>query len=76
MSTLGVSVTSPGLLEIPGNLELRKRAGVADLTVNNVGVMGLMGDVDAGLTCDTSGHDVLCTDCIRRSLRRDLRADL
>ena len=60
----------------PSNLELSKKMGVNGPTVNNVDLAGLVGDVDAGLTCDMSYHDVLCTDRIRRGLQRDLRADL
>jgi len=76
LSTFSVPVTPYDLLGTPGNLELRKRTGVSGPTVNNVDLAGLVGDVDASLPCDTSGHDVLCTDRIRRSLRRDLRAYL
>ena len=60
----------------PDNLKLRKRTGVSGLNVNHVDLAGLVGDVDAGLTCDTSSHDVLRTDRIRGSLRKDLRVDL
>ena len=57
-----VPVTSYGLLGTPGNLGLRKRTGVSGLNVNNVDLVGLVGDVDAGLTCDTFSHDVLYAD--------------
>ena len=46
------------------------------LNANNVGLAGLVGDVDADLTCDASGHDVLRVDRIWGSLYRDLRANL
>ena len=35
------------LLETPGNLGLRKRRGMARLAFNDVGLAGLVGDVDA-----------------------------
>jgi len=57
-----------GLLGTPGNLELRKRKGVAKLAFNDVGLAGLMGDVDVGLTCDAANHDALCTGHLWRSL--------
>ena len=34
----------------PRNLELRKRTGVSGLTVNNIDLAGLIGDIDVGLT--------------------------
>jgi len=64
------------LLGTPGNLELRKRTGVARMTINNVGLMDLVRDVDVGVTCDMTSHDALCTDHVRGSIRRDPRADL
>ena len=45
-------------------MRLRKRMGVSGLNVNNVDLAGLVGDVKAGLMCDTSGHDALCTNHI------------
>ena len=68
LSMFNIPVRPYGLLGIPGNLRLRKRVGVSRLNVNNVDLAGLVGDVDVGLTCDTSGHDVLCIDRIRGSL--------
>ena len=59
-----------------GKLELRKRKGVAGLTINNVDLAGLVRDIDAGLTCDMASNDALCTGHIWRSLWRDPRADL
>ena len=76
LSTFGILVTLYGLLGTPDNLELRKRKGVAGLTFNNVGLAGLVGDIDAGLTCDAASNDALCTGHLQRSLRRDLRTDL
>jgi len=49
---------------------------VAGLTFSNVSLVGLVGDVDAGLMCDAANNDALCAGCLRRSLRRDLRTDL
>ena len=59
------------LLGIPGNLELRMRKGVVGLTFNNVGLAGLVGDIDAGLARDAANNDALCAGHVRRSLRRD-----
>jgi len=55
LSTFDIPVTLYGLLGTPGNLELRKRKGIAGLTVNNVGLTGLVRDVDVGFTCDIAG---------------------
>ena len=74
--TFGIPVMLYGLLETSGNLEVRKRKGVAGLTFNNVGLAGLVGDVDAGLTCDAASNDALCAGRLWRSLRRGLRMDL
>jgi len=71
-----IPVTPHGLLGTPGNLELRKRTGMSWLTVNNADLAGLVVDVDAGLACNTTSHDVLYRDHIQGSLRRDLRVDL
>ena len=57
-----------GLLGTPGNLGLRKRTGVSRLNANNVGFASLVRVVDADLTCDASGHDVLRADRIQGSL--------
>ena len=75
LSTFAILVTFHWLLGTPGNLELRKRKGVARLTFNNVGLAGLVRDVDVGLTCDAASNDALCTGYVQRSLRRDPRAD-
>ena len=48
LSTFGILVTLYELLGTPGNLELRKRKGVAGLTFNNVGHAGQMRDIDVG----------------------------
>ena len=55
-----ISVTVHGSLGTTGNLELRKRRGVARLAFNNVGLAGLMGDVDAGHARDAARNDVVC----------------
>jgi len=55
-------------LETPDNLGLRKRTGVSRLNANNVGLVGLVVDIDANLTYDASGHDVLRADRIKGSL--------
>jgi len=66
--TFSISITLYGLLGTPGNLELRKGKDVAGLTFNNVGLAGLVGDVDAGLTCDAANNDALYAGHLRRSL--------
>jgi len=38
-----------GLLRTPGNLELRKRKGVSRLTLNDVSLAGLVGDVERAM---------------------------
>jgi len=48
LSILSIPVTHHGSLGTPGNLELRKRRSMASLAFNNVGLVGLMEDVDAG----------------------------
>ena len=68
LSMFGLSVTLHGLLDTSGNLELRKRKGVAKSAFNDVGLAGLMGEVDAGLTCDAASNDALCVGHLRRSL--------
>jgi len=47
----GIPIMLYRLLGSPGNLKLRKRKGVAKLAFDDVGLTGLMGDVDADLTC-------------------------
>jgi len=37
---------------------------VSRLNANNVGLAGLMGDIDVDLTCGAFDHDVLCIDRI------------
>ena len=51
-----VSVTPYGLLRTHGNLELRKKTGMNGLNISNANVAGLVGDVDAGVTCDVASH--------------------
>jgi len=50
--------------------------GLAGLAFNDVGLAGLMGDVDAGHTRDTARNSPACVGHLWGSLRRDLRADL
>ena len=52
LSTFSIPVTPHGLLGTPGDLELRKRMGMNGLNISNANLAGLMGDVDAGVTCD------------------------
>ena len=59
LSTFSISVTLYRLLEIPGNLELRKRRGVARLAFNDIGIAGLVGDVDVGYACDAAKNGVV-----------------
>jgi len=47
--TFSISVTLCGLLGTLDNLELRKKKGVSRLAFNDVGLAGLVGDVDATL---------------------------
>jgi len=73
-----ILVTSHGLLGDPGNLELKnvERRGMARLTFNNVGLEGLLGDVDAGHAHDAARSSPVCAGHLWGSLQRDLRADL
>jgi len=57
-------------------LELRKRKDVAKLAFNDVGPMGLVGDVNTGLVRDAARNDALCTSYLRESPQRDLKVDL
>jgi len=54
-----IPVTLHGLFGTPGNLELRKRRGVARLAFNDVGLASLVGDVDAGHACDAAINDAV-----------------
>ena len=63
LSTFDISVTLHGLLGTPGNLELRKTKGEAKSAFNNVGLVGLVGDVDAGLTYDAVRNGTPRTSC-------------
>ena len=49
---------------------------MAGLTFNNVGLAGLVRDVDAGLARDAASNDALCAGHVRRSLRRGPRVNL
>jgi len=60
----------------PVNLELRKRRGVARLASNDVGLAGVMGDVDAGHARDVARNSHICAGHLWGSIQRDLRADL
>ena len=77
LSTFSIPVTLHGLLVTPGNLELRiERRGVARLAFNDVGLAGLVGDVDAGHAADAARNGAVCTGHFWVSLRRGLRANL
>ena len=71
-----IPVTLYGLLGTPNNLKLRKRRGVARLAFNDVGLAGLVGDVDADHTHDVARNSPICAGHLWRSLQRDLRGDL
>ena len=58
-ATFSTLITLHGLLGTPGNLELRKRRGVARLAFNDVSLAGLVGDVDAGHDRDTVKNGVV-----------------
>jgi len=58
--TFNIPIMLHGLLGTPGNLELRKRRGVARLTFNDAGLAGLMGDVDAGHAHDVARNSPVC----------------
>jgi len=78
LSTFSIPVTIHELLGIPNNLELRnvERRGVARLAFNDVGLAGLVENVDRGHARDATRNGSVCADHIWRSLRRDLGADL
>jgi len=61
-----------------GNLELRnvESRGVARLAFDDVGLAGLVGDIDAGHTRDATKNGSVCVSHLWGSLRRDLRANL
>ena len=63
-------------IRVAGNpdLELRKGTGMNGLNISNVDLAGLMGDVDAGVTCDMISRDTLLVSRIFRGFRADLRA--
>ena len=46
------------------------------LTFNNVGLAGLVGDIDASHVRDVTRNSPVCVGHLWRSLQRDLRADL
>ena len=78
MSTFSISVILHGLLGNPDNLELRnvERRGVARLAFNDVGLAGLVGDVDVDHARDAARNGAVCVGHLWGSLRRDLRVDL
>ena len=59
LSTFSVLVMPYGLLGTPGNLEQRKRKGMNGLIISNANFAGLVGDADAGVTCDVVSHGTL-----------------
>jgi len=75
LSTFSIPVMLHGLSGAPSNLELRKKRGVARLAFNDIGLAGLMGDVDAGYARDVARNSPVCTGHLLRSLQRDLRGD-
>ena len=54
-----ILVTPYDLLGTPGNLELRKSMGMNGLNISNANLADLVGDVDAGVTCDVVSHGTL-----------------
>ena len=59
LSTFSVPITPYGLLGTLGDLELRKRTGMNELNISNANLAALVGDVDAGVTCDVVSHGTL-----------------
>jgi len=57
-----------GLLGTPGNLELRKRRGVVRLAFNDVGIAGLVRDVDADHAHDAAINNAACAGHLWESL--------
>ena len=49
--------------------------GMNRLNISNANLADLMGDVDAGVTCDVVSHDTLLVSRICWGLRADLRAN-
>jgi len=49
------------LLGTPGNLELRKIRALERLAFNDVGLTGLVGDIDADHVRDMARNGVVCT---------------
>ena len=64
------SGTLHGLMGTLGNLELRnvESRGVARLAFDDLGLAGLMGDVDVGHTSDVTKNGSVCANHLRRSL--------
>jgi len=71
-----IPVTLYELLGTPGNLELRKRKGVARLDFNDIDLVGLVGDVDADHERDAARNGAVCVGHLWESLRKDLRTNL
>jgi len=60
LSMFSIPVTLHGLLGTPSNLELRKRRGVVRLAFNDVGLAGLVGDVDVNHVRDAARNGAVC----------------
>jgi len=67
-----------GVVGTHGNLEMRndERRGMARLAFNDIGLVGLVGDVDTGHARDATRNDIVCADHLWGSLRKDLRVVL
>ena len=66
LSTFSILSTPHGLSGIPGNLELRnvERRGMARLAFDNVGLTGLVRDIDGGYTRDAPKNRALFAQAI------------
>ena len=62
LSTFSIPVMLHRLLGTPGKLELRnvERRSVTRLAFNDVGLAGLVGDVDTGHARDAAKNGVVC----------------
>ena len=62
LSTFSILVTLHGLLGTPDNLKLRnlEGRGMVRLAFNDVGLAGLVGDVDAGHARDAARNGLIC----------------
>jgi len=68
LSTLSILVTLHGLLETPGNLELRKGRDMARLAFNDIGLADLVGDVDADHARNAARNGTACAGYLWGSL--------